>query len=144
MRSQNRSSKQSKTSTSNEPSGKLLLAGLGAVSLAQKQGQKALDTLVAEGENFQQRARKAVKTANSDARKAVAGVQKQITSLVSPLRQRAVRNVNRFEAAVTDQVGSVLGRFGVPSKNDVQELLTRVNELSKEIKSGARKPVSRV
>ncbi len=144
MRNQNRSSKQSKSTASNEPTGKLLLAGLGAVSLAQKQSQKAIDTLVAEGENFQQRARKAVKTVNSDARKAVTGVQKQINGLVNPLRQRAVRNVRRIEAAVTDRVGSVLGRFGVPSKGDVQELLARVNELSKEVKSSSRKAVSRV
>lgn len=144
MRNQNLSNKQSKSTASNEPTGKLLLAGLGAVSLAQKQSQKAIDTLVAEGENFQQRARKAVKSVNSDARKAVTGVQKQINGLVNPLRQRAVRNVRRIEAAVTDRVGSVLGRFGVPSKGDVQELLARVNELSKEVKSSSRKAVSRV
>ncbi|MGD9584367.1 MAG: phasin family protein [Lysobacterales bacterium] len=144
MRNQNRSSKQSKSTASNEPTGKLLLASLGALSLAQKQSQKAIDTLVAEGESFQQRARKVVKTVNNDARKAVTGVQKQIDGLVNPLRQRAVRNVRQIEAAVNDRVGSVLGRFGVPSKGDVQELLARVNELSKEVKISSRKTAVRV
>lgn len=142
MRNSSKISKPTKSVQTNEVTRKFVLASLGAVSLVQKQGLKAIDTLVAEGESFQARTRKAVKTANNDARKAVNGVRKQVVGLVNPIRQRALKNVQQIEASISDGVGSVLGRFGVPSKGDVQELLTRVSELNKEIKASTRKPVA--
>lgn len=143
MRKQTRPVQAKMSVPSNDSSRKFILASLGAVSLVQKQGQKAIDTLVAEGESFQTRTRKAVKSANKDARKAVTGVRKQVVSLVSPIKQRALKNMQQIEARITDGVGSVLGRFGVPSKGDVQELLSRVSELNKEIKASTRKPAAR-
>ncbi len=142
MRNQSKLAKSVKSMPTNEATRTFLLASLGAVSLVQKQGQKAIDTLVAEGESFQARTRKAVKTANNDARKAVNGVRKQVVSLVNPIKQRALKNVQQVEATISDSVGAVLGRFGVPSKGDVQELLTRVSELNKEIKASTRKPAA--
>jgi poly(hydroxyalkanoate) granule-associated protein len=137
-----KNTKSVKAEPANVVTRKFVLASLGAVSLVQKQGLKAIDTLVAEGESFQARTRKAVKTANNDARKAVNGVRKQVVGLVNPIKQRAIKNVQQIEASISDSVGSVLGRFGVPSKGDVQELLTRVSELNKEIKASTRKPVA--
>jgi poly(hydroxyalkanoate) granule-associated protein len=142
MRNSSRNTKSVKPDQTNEVTRKFVLASLGAVSLVQKQGLKAIDTLVAEGESFQARTRKAVKTANNDARKAVNGVRKQVVGLVNPIKQRALKNVQQIEASISDGVGSVLGRFGVPSKGDVQELLTRVSELNKEIKASTRKPAT--
>ncbi len=143
MRNSSKLAKSLKSTQINEATSKLILAGLGAVSLVQKQGQKAIDTLVAEGESFQARTRKAVRTVNNDARKAVSGVRKQVIGLVTPYKQRALKNVQQIEASISDGVGSVLGRFGVPSKGDVQELLTRVSELNKEIKASTRKSAPR-
>ena len=143
MRNSSKLAKTAKPAQTNEAGRKFILASLGAVSLVQKQGQKAIDTLVAEGESFQARTRKAVKTANNDARKAVNGVRKQVVNLVTPYKQRALKNVQQIEASISDGVGSVLGRFGVPSKGDVQELLTRVSELNKEIKASVRKTAPR-
>ncbi len=143
MRNQSKLAKSVKSTPVAATSHRFVLASLGAVSLVQKQGQKAIDSLVAEGESFQARTRKAVKTANNDARKAANGVRKQVVSLVTPIKQRALKNVKQIEATITDGVGAVLGRFGVPSKGDVQELLTRVSELNKEIKSSVRKTATR-
>jgi poly(hydroxyalkanoate) granule-associated protein len=142
MRNSSKNTKSVKPDQTNEVTRKFVLASLGAVSLVQKQGLKAIDTLVAEGESFQARTRKAVKAANNDARKAVNGVRKQVVGLVNPIKQRALKNVQQIEASISDGVGSVLGRFGVPSKGDVQELLTRVSELNKEIKASTRKPAT--
>lgn len=139
MRTQIKTKKTSKVVEANEASRKLVLAGLGAVSLVQKQGQKAIDALVAEGEGFQARTRKFVKTANNDARKLSTTVRKRIASYVNPIRAKALKNVQTVENAIGERVGAVLGRFGVPSKGDVQELLARVAELNKEIKGGARR-----
>lgn len=143
MRKSSKIVKTTKSTQTSEASRRFVLASLGAVSLVQKQGQKAIDTLVAEGESFQARTRKAVKTANTDARKAVNGVRKQVAGLVNPIKQRALKNVQQIEATISDSVGAVLGRFGVPSKGDVQELLSRVSELNKEIKGSVRKTTAR-
>ncbi len=143
MRKSSKIVKTTKSTQTSEASRRFVLASLGAVSLVQKQGQKAIDTLVAEGESFQARTRKAVKTANTDARKAVNGVRKQVAGLVNPIKQRALKNVQQIEARISDSVGAVLGRFGVPSKGDVQELLSRVSELNKEIKGSVRKTTAR-
>jgi poly(hydroxyalkanoate) granule-associated protein len=139
MRTQNKSKKTSKVVEANEATRKFVLAGLGAVSLVQKQGQKAIDALVAEGEGFQARTRKLVKTTNADARKLSNTVRKRIAGYVDPIRAKARRNVATVENAIGERVGAVLGRFGVPSKGDVQELLARVAELNKEIKGSARR-----
>ncbi|HWT15511.1 MAG TPA: phasin family protein [Patescibacteria group bacterium] len=139
MRTPIKSKKTSKAVQANDASRKFVLAGLGAVSLVQKQGQKAIDALVAEGEGFQARTKKFVKTANSDARKLSNSVRKQITGYISPIRAKARKNVENVETAIGERVGAVLGRFGVPSKGDVQELLARVSELNKEIKGGTRR-----
>lgn len=140
------SSKPANTVTStqiNEATSKLILAGLGAVSLVHKRGQQAIDTLIAEGESFSARTRRAVRAVNNDARKAASNVRKQVNGLVTPFKQRALKNVQQVEASISDGVGAVLGRFGVPSKGDVQDLLTRVSELNKEIRASTRKTVPR-
>lgn len=139
MRTQIKSKKTSKVVQANDASRKFVLAGLGAVSLVQKQGQKAIDALVAEGEGFQARTRKFVRTTNNDARKFGANVRKRVAGYIQPIRTKAMKNVANVEHAIGERVGAVLGRFGVPSKGDVQELLTRVAELNKEIKGGARR-----
>ena len=64
MRNQSKLAKSVKSTPVAATSHRFVLASLGAVSLVQKQGQKAIDSLVAEGESFQARTRKAVKTAN--------------------------------------------------------------------------------
>lgn len=139
MRTQIKSKKVGKAVQANEASRKFVLAGLGAVSLVQKQGQKAIDALVAEGEGFQARTRKFVRSTNNDARKFGTSVRKQIVGYINPIRAKALKNVESVETAIGERVGAVLGRFGVPSKGDVQELLTRVAELNKEIKGGTRR-----
>lgn len=139
MRTQIKSKKTSKVVQANEASRKFVLAGLGAVSLVQKQGQKAIDALVAEGEGLQARTRKFVRTTNNDARKFSANVRKRVAGYINPIRAKALKNVETVENAIGERVGAVLGRFGVPSKGDVQELLARVAELNKEIKGGARR-----
>ena len=139
MRTQSKSRKTSQAVVANEATRKFVLASLGAVSLVQKQGQKAIDALVAEGEGYKSRTKKLVKTANNDARKFSTNLRKRVVSYINPIRAKALKNVNAVETAIGERVGAVLGRFGVPSKGDVQELLARVSELNKEIKGGSRR-----
>jgi len=139
MRTQVKSRKPSQVVAANDATRKFVLASLGAVSLVQKQGQKAIDALVAEGEGYKARTKKLVKTTNNDARKFTNNVRKQVVSYINPIRIKAMKNVSAVETAISERVGAVLGRFGVPSKGDVQELLARVSELNKEIKGNVRR-----
>lgn len=127
------------TASANEATRKFWLAGLGAVSLAQKQGNKFIDTLVEEGEQFKARTGKTTAAIVKDVRKAANDAQKQVKGYVTPIKQRAQKAVRRFESNVGETIGEVLGRFGVPSKHDVDELIGRVAELNKQVKTGARR-----
>jgi poly(hydroxyalkanoate) granule-associated protein len=122
----------------NEAARKFWLAGLGAVSLAQKQGEKVLNTLVEEGEDFKARAEKFAATVGKDARRAASNAQKRVKGAITPIKQRATKAVREFEGGISERIGGVLGRFGVPSKSDITELLSRVSELNKQVKGSTR------
>jgi poly(hydroxyalkanoate) granule-associated protein len=128
-----------RTREASEVARKLWLAGLGAVSLAQKQGQKLVDTLIDEGEDFRDRTEKLATTLAKDVRRTGAEVRKRIKARITPIRQSALRAAREIEAGISARLGNVLGRFGVPSKTDIQELLGRVSDLNKQVKGSARK-----
>ena len=128
-----------RSTAATEPTRKLWLAGLGAVSLAQKQGTKLVETLVDEGEQFKARSEKYVAGLSRNARRTASDVQKQVKGFVTPIRKRAEDTVRKFEGAVTDRLGELLGRFGVPSKTEIEELSERVGTLNRKIKTSPRK-----
>lgn len=145
-----RATKSVAATPANETARKLVLAGLGAVSLAQKQGEKIMDTLVAEGTQFQARTTKFRTTLVKDAKKtatdvekkfkkATTDVSKQVRALVTPYRTKAINVVRDVETGLTERIGAVLGRFGVPSKSDLDELLGRVSDLNTQVKASARR-----
>ena len=138
-----RATRASRDTTANEAARKLWLAGLGAVSLAQKQGTKLVETLVDEGEQFRARSEKYVTTVSRDMRRTATDVEKQIRGFVTPIRKRAEDSARRFEGVVTDRLGNLLGRFGIPSKSEIEELSDRVGTLNREIKTGTRKAATR-
>src|ERR1041385_2224512 len=82
----------------NEATRKVWLASLGAVSLAQKQSNKIIETLGEEGEQFRTRTGKTTATLVKDVRKAANDAQKQIKAYVTPIRQRAVKAVRQVES----------------------------------------------
>ena len=126
----------------NEGARRAWLAGLGAVSIAQKRGERLVTTLVAEGSDFQLRSRKLATALVKDARRTATSVRKQIDGYVLPLRQRAKRAAKQIESGVSTRVGSVLARLGVPSKHDVQDLLSRIGDLSRQVKRAPAKRAS--
>jgi poly(hydroxyalkanoate) granule-associated protein len=128
-----------RTRDANEAARKFWLAGLGAVSLAKKQSEKIVDTLVAEGEDFRARTGKFTTVIAKDARRTANDVQKRVKGYVTPIRNRVKSTLKDIESGVGDRIGAVLGRFGVPSKNDIDELLVRVSELNKQVKTTSRK-----
>lgn len=125
----------------NDAARKVFLAGLGAVSLAQKQGEKVVTTLIEEGEDFRARTIKLTNTVKRDVRRAVSGAENRVKRAIAPVRARAEQVVSDVETGIGERVGGLLGRFGVPSKGDVDELVARVAELNRQVRASTRKGV---
>ena len=88
------------------------LAGLGAFSKAQHQGGEMFETLVAEGEKFQERTKTAV-----DER-------------LAEVREKATETWDKLEKVFEDRVGSALHALNVPTRKDIDVLSKRVHELT--------------
>lgn len=104
----------------------LWLAGLGAVSLAQKQGGKLIETLVSEGEDFKVRTERFANTLVRDLRRAANDAQAQVEGVIEPLRAKAVKAVREVEAGVNERFGDVLGRLGLVRKPKAVRKVKRV------------------
>ena len=104
------------------------LAGLGAVSIAQKRGTKLLSGLAAEGRDFQARAQQLVREVGSDASVHVKGI-------VAPLRVDFKRSAAKLGEVVQNAVAGVLAKLGVPSKADIEALSQRMSALSRQLKA---------
>ena len=88
------------------------LAGLGAYSKAQEEGNKVFDALVKEGETIQKKTRKVA----DEKMAAVAG--------------KAAGTWDRLEQVFEDRVARALSSLGVPTKKDIDKLSKRVAELT--------------
>ncbi|MGH8354607.1 MAG: phasin family protein [Pseudomonas sp.] len=105
------------------------LAGLGAYSKISKDGNKLFDTLVKDGE-------KAEKQAKSEVDKQVDAVKSSAQSAKSKVEEVkgiALGKWSELEEAFDKRLNSAISRLGVPSRNEVKELNSKVDTLTKQI-----------
>ena len=95
-----------------ESASQLWLAGLGAYSITQAEGEKAFNALVKDGELVQARTRKVA----DEAIASVAG--------------KAVHAWGKIEHVVEDGIARSLGKLGMPTKRDINKLSKSVVELT--------------
>ncbi len=107
---------------------KIWLAGLGAVAVAQREGGKALETLIGEGKRMQSRTSRIARDVQRQASVAV-------SARVKPVRARLHAVRRDVEASLERGVGQVLSFAGVPSKADVDALVVRIDKLSRQLRS---------
>jgi len=120
-----------RTSANRQPTDKaraLWLAGLGAVSIAQKRGGAVLSGLIAEGHDLQTRAQKFATQAGVEA-------TTKVRDAVAPFRAGFKRKFAKLGAVVQNGLTGALGKLGIPSKRDIDELTQRVAALSKQLKA---------
>ena len=123
--------KTKQTQTTPAPADKahaLWLAGLGAVSIAQKRGGALLSGLIAEGHDFQVRTQKFAEQVGAQ-------TTAQVKDAVAPFRAGFKRNVKKLGTAVQNGIAGALAKLGIPSKSDIEELTQRVAALSKQLKT---------
>lgn len=94
---------------------KVVLAGLGVVTLAQEELTQLFHNLVERGTTTEQKTRKMV--------------NKQVET-----RQKEMANAaKRVESEVEKRIEEVLHRMNIPSKNDIEKLSRKVTTLNKKV-----------
>ncbi|WP_024691552.1 phasin family protein [Pseudomonas tremae] len=105
------------------------LAGLGAYSKISNDGSKFFETLVKDGE-------KAEKKTKLEAQKQLDEVKdagKKSKSRVDNVKDLAVGKWNELEGAFDERLNSAISRLGVPSRHEVKELHSKVDQLTRQI-----------
>ena len=103
------------------------LAGLGAFAKAQAEGGKLFESLVKEGTALDAKTRKF-----TDAK--VAEARGNVESTLGQVRERSQETWDKLEKVFEDRVSRALGRLGVPGRDEIRTLTTRVEELSREVR----------
>ncbi len=106
----------------------VFLAGLGVVSLTQKEANKVYSNLIKEGQSFEKQTKKSVTKVTDQAE----GKIKNIKSL-------ATKQFNKVEGLFETKVENVLGKLDIPSVADIKDLGERVETLIEEIQKSAKK-----
>jgi poly(hydroxyalkanoate) granule-associated protein len=105
------------------------LAGLGAYSKVSKDGEKLFDGLVTDGE-------KAEKLAKAEVTKQVGVVKTSVDSAKSKVEEvkgKALGKWSELEDAFDKRLNGAISRLGVPSRNEVKALHSKVEVLTKQI-----------
>lgn len=98
------------------------LAGLGAFAKVSQEGGKVFEALVQEGEKIERRSREAA-----------AGQLEIVREKTDETRGKVADAWDRVEQIFEDRLARVLGQRGTPNRDDVRELLQRVNELQTHV-----------
>ncbi|VAW46673.1 hypothetical protein MNBD_GAMMA02-87 [hydrothermal vent metagenome] len=107
------------------------LAGLGAFAKAQTEGKKIYDKLIDEGKDFE-------KLFKSVPQKAVSDVKSSVTSTVSTAKKRASDSWDKLEGVFEKRVEKSLKSLGVPTNNELGDLMKRIDSLTKEVSKLAK------
>jgi len=102
------------------------LAGLGALSRIEEEGDKVFKTLVDRGRDYESKRRKQIDDAASN-------IKKQQDALTSDVSKRIDDATKTVEDVVNRTVNSTLGRIGVPTRHEVRGLSDKVSELSRKL-----------
>ena len=106
-----------------DSSRQIWLAGLGAFSRAQAEGQKVFDKLVQQGEALESRTKQTAMDTASAARTAAAAKAKEVQAI-------AGGTWDKLEQVFEDRVARALSKLGVHTQSDVKDLSARVDALS--------------
>jgi len=102
------------------------LAGLGVVSLAQKEAVKAYDALLKEGKNLETKSKKTVKEVSGKAEKKL-----------NTIRKVADKQFSKVENLFEIRIEKALKKFEIPSVKDIKALTSKVDTLVKELNKKA-------
>ena len=114
----------------------VFLAGLGAMSNAQKMGSDTFETLVKDGKEFRKEASKKTEGLIEDVQNAIHDMseeaQERAEGLLDKVRDRS--KVSKVQSAFDKRVADTMDRLNVPSKNDVDKINKKLNKILRMLK----------
>ncbi|MDH3615509.1 MAG: phasin family protein [Gammaproteobacteria bacterium] len=109
------------------------LAGLGALSNAQKAGEKTFDSLVKQGEAFRKKTTKRTESLIDDVQDAIremtGDAQSRATGLLDQVRDKT--NLKKLNNVFDTRIADAMDRLNVPSKNDIDAINKKLNKILK-------------
>nr|BFE92125.1 hypothetical protein GCM10020185_26610 [Pseudomonas brassicacearum subsp. brassicacearum] len=118
---------------------KIWLAGLGVYSKIDTDGSKLFESLVKDGEKGRKKLTKTAVGKQVDAAKDSAESAK---SRIGGVKDRALGKWDELEGAFDKRLNSAISRLGVPSRNEVKALHSKVDTLTKQIEKNSPAPRS--
>ena len=111
-------------------------AGLGAFGKAQAEGTKAFEALVKEGMSIQRKTQSAAEEKISEA-------TSKMTNMATDISAKASGQWDKLESIFEDRVAKALNKLGVPSAKDISALMSRMDELNRNMqKLSAKAPAA--
>ncbi|MFU8859218.1 MAG: phasin family protein [Cyclonatronaceae bacterium] len=104
------------------------LAGLGALSAVEEEGSKFYNNLVDKGTEFEKRGKKQVDT-----------IYKDINDRFKDLEKRITDTFGKAEDKVEDNMAHLVKKMGVPSREEVKDLSSKVEKLMKKVDELSKK-----
>ncbi len=105
------------------------LAGLGALSRVEEEGEKIFKNLVKRGEEFEARGRQQIE-ASLDS---LMEQQRQAARSAMSVTKTFTDAAQSVERAVANTLTDTLGRVGMPTRGEVEELSSKVSQLSEKL-----------
>ncbi|WP_417661846.1 phasin family protein [Pseudomonas sp.] len=109
---------------------KIWLAGLGAYAKAGQEGVEYLKELIKTGEGVERKGKKIVDEQVDAANSQIDSVKSNVRSNVSSVKGKVELQLDKIEKAFDTRVASALNRIGIPSKQDIDVLSAKLDELS--------------
>ncbi|HMN80697.1 MAG TPA: phasin family protein [Burkholderiaceae bacterium] len=116
-----------------ESAQQIWLAGLGAFAKAQEEGNKVFEALAREGAAIQSRSRAFTGDRLGE-------VGEKMTRAASDVARQATTGWDKLEQVFEERVGRALKRLGVPTNQEVQSLIARVEQLNDAVQALGGKP----
>jgi len=121
------------------------LAGIGALSNAQKAGEKTFDSLVKQGEAFRKKTTKKTESLIDDVQEAIRDMsgdaQSKATGLLDQMRDKS--NLRKLQGAFDSRVADAMDRLNVPSKNDIDKINTKLNKILRAVEEKPKAPAKK-
>ena len=110
-----------------ESASQIWLAGLGAYAKAEAEGSKLFDALVKDGEKLEDKTRSYLDRQLNAAK-----------DKVDEVKAKASGSWTKVERAFDERVSSALHRLNIPTKNDVDNAVDKIDRLAQQIEKMAK------
>ena len=117
---------------------KIYLAGLGAYAKAGKEGAGYLKDLVKAGESVEKQGKQLVDEQVEAANSQITTQLESVKTSVFGVKEKVEVQLDKVEKAFDNRVASALNRMGIPSKQDVEALSAKLDELNALLERVAR------